>query len=161
MQGYVATCTRFRLSLHTINGRPIAALDISATSPSHFFITSLAFLEREYAQVDILATGGSDGTIALRTWNTDATPPEAKAVWQFTTLRTLNIREDGDWLRSPAASPMPMASVVTALKFVGCVSSASLMSKEVRLIVDQGDALSRRRQREGVLVGGTRLIVEF
>jgi len=32
------------------------------------------FLEREYSFLGVLATGGSDGTIMLRTWNPDHTP---------------------------------------------------------------------------------------
>jgi hypothetical protein len=78
-------------------------------------ITSLAFLEREFSHVGILATGGSDGTIALRTWNADDTPPGEKAQWRFVTLRTLKVRED-DELNASTVRP-----AVLSLKFVGCV----------------------------------------
>ncbi|KAJ6464029.1 beach-domain-containing protein [Mycena sanguinolenta] len=109
--GYIATCSRAKLCLHTINGRPMATLDLSTPSqiegipPS---ITSLAFHEREYSPLGVLATGGSDGTITLRTWTTDGTPEGEAAVWEFLTIRTMKVRAVVD--RPPA---------VSALKFYG------------------------------------------
>ncbi|KAJ7439485.1 beach-domain-containing protein [Mycena latifolia] len=109
--GYIATCSRAKLCLHTINGRPMAVLDLSTPSlidsipPS---ITSLAFHEREYSPLGVIATGGSDGSITLRTWTADGTPEGEAAVWEFLTIRTMKVRAVGD--RPPA---------VTALKFFG------------------------------------------
>lgn len=71
-------------------------------------ITALAFHEREYSHMGVLATGGSDGTITLRTWAADGTPEGERARWEFLTMRTLEVRGVGR--RGPA---------VTALKFVG------------------------------------------
>jgi hypothetical protein len=73
-------------------------------------ITSLAFHEREYSRLGVLATGGPDGTITLRTWTTDGTPTEQKARWEFITIKTLNVR---------ASEKGGMAPSVTALRFLG------------------------------------------
>ncbi|KAF8184760.1 hypothetical protein BJ912DRAFT_973913 [Pholiota molesta] len=55
--GYIATCSRLKLCLHTINGRHIATLDLTKT-PSFSSvvptITSMAFLEREYSHLGVL-----------------------------------------------------------------------------------------------------------
>lgn len=102
--GFIATCSREQLCLHTINGRPIATLDLT-TVP----ITSLAFHEREWSKRGLLATGAPDGTITLRTWNAEKTPEGEKARWEFVTLRTLTAR--------PAASGEQPD--ITALKFLG------------------------------------------
>lgn len=69
----------------------------------------MAFLEREYVRFGILATGAPDGTITLRTWNTDDTPEDEKARWSFVTLRTLTARPANE-------DQMPC---ITVLKFVG------------------------------------------
>jgi hypothetical protein len=68
----------------------------------------------------VLATGASDGTIALRTWNADATPPGEKAQWQFVTLRTLKVRDDEE------LSAYVVRPAVTSLKFVGYVPLPSV-----------------------------------
>ncbi|KAJ7579061.1 beach-domain-containing protein [Mycena floridula] len=110
--GYVATCSRMKLCLHTINGRPMATLDLSSTlSPSLIYptISSLAFHEREYSHLGILATGGADGIITLWTWTTDGTPEGEKAQWKFVTVRSMKVRTIGRG-RPPA---------ITALKFLG------------------------------------------
>ncbi|KAH9896772.1 beach-domain-containing protein [Cubamyces lactineus] len=111
--GYIATCSRHRLWLHTINARPIASLDLTDIAPSPIYppITSLAFLERDYSHTDLMATGGPDGTITLRTWNTDSTPEGEKARWEFVSLKTLKVKTEG---RFRASTPC-----VTALRFVG------------------------------------------
>ncbi|OJT13456.1 Beige protein -like protein [Trametes pubescens] len=111
--GYIATCSRQRLWLHTINARPVASLDLTDLAPSPLYppITSLAFLERDYAQTDLIATAGPDGTITLRTWNTDSTPEGEKARWEFATLKTLKVKAEGRYRSS--------APCVTALRFVG------------------------------------------
>ncbi|KAJ6588193.1 beach-domain-containing protein [Mycena capillaripes] len=109
--GYIATCSRAKLCLHTINGRAMAVLDLSTPSPTEGIpplITALAFHEREYSHLGVLATGGSDGTITLRTWTTDGTPEGEAAVWEFLTIRTMKVRAVVD--RPPA---------VSALKFYG------------------------------------------
>ncbi|KAJ7151346.1 beach-domain-containing protein [Mycena crocata] len=112
--GYIATCSRAKLCLHTINGRPMAVLDLSTPSlidsipPS---ITSLAFHERDYSPLGVIATGGSDGTITLRTWTADGTPEGEAAVWEFLTIRSMKVRSVGQGIDRPPA--------VTALKFYG------------------------------------------
>ncbi|KAK7042535.1 hypothetical protein R3P38DRAFT_3448691 [Favolaschia claudopus] len=111
--GYIATCSRLKLLLHTINGRPMAALDLSIPSPTEGIpplITSLAFHEREYSHLGVLATGGSDGSITLRTWTTDGTPDGEAALWEFLTIRTMKIRAVNESQKPPA---------VSALKFYG------------------------------------------
>ncbi|KAH9965265.1 beach-domain-containing protein [Russula dissimulans] len=105
--GYIATCSRQKLCLHTINARPIASIDLNFSATlSHVppTITSLAFHEREYSRLGVLATGSPDGKITLRTWNTDSTPEGEAAQWEFVTLRVLK-----------AEKP----SIITALRFVG------------------------------------------
>ena len=98
--------------MHTINGRHIATLDLTKT-PSFSSvvptITSMAFLEREYSHLGVLATGGPDGTITLRTWTADGTPEGEKAAWEFLTIRTMKVRMVGQG-RPPA---------ITVLKFLG------------------------------------------
>ncbi|PPQ75051.1 hypothetical protein CVT24_010464 [Panaeolus cyanescens] len=110
--GYIATCSRLKLCLHTINGRPIATLDLTKTSsftPMVPTITSLAFHEREYSQLGVIATGGPDGSITLRTWTADGTPDGEKAQWEFLTIRTMKVKMLGH-NRPPA---------ITALRFLG------------------------------------------
>ncbi|KAI0079797.1 beach-domain-containing protein [Panus rudis PR-1116 ss-1] len=114
--GYIATCSRDRLWLHTINARPVASLDLTglAVSPTYPPITSLAFHEREYTPVPVIAAGAPDGTITLRTWNADNTPEGEKAKWEFVTLRTLKVKTaQGERM------PRPSTPAVTALRFVG------------------------------------------
>ncbi|KAJ7075426.1 beach-domain-containing protein [Mycena belliarum] len=109
--GYIATCSRVKLCLHTINGRPMAVLDLtdpSLTDSIPPLITSMAFHERDYSPLGVIATGGSDGSITLRTWTADGTPEGEAAVWEFLTMRTMKVRAVGD--RPPA---------VSALKFLG------------------------------------------
>ncbi|KAI0317827.1 beach-domain-containing protein [Amylostereum chailletii] len=106
--GYVATCSRMKLCLHTVNARPIATLDLFYIPGLSYLppaVTSMAFHEREYSLVGVLATGSSDGKILLRSWNADSTPKGEKACWDFVTLRTLQAQKAG--------------STITALKFVG------------------------------------------
>ncbi|KAI0002519.1 beach-domain-containing protein [Russula compacta] len=105
--GYIATCSRQKLCLHTINARPIASIDLNFSATLTYLpptISSLAFHEREYSRLGVLATGSPDGKITLRTWNADNTPEGETAQWEFVTLRVLN-----------AEKP----SAVTALRFVG------------------------------------------
>ncbi|KAH9919489.1 beach-domain-containing protein [Epithele typhae] len=111
--GYIATCSRDWLWLHTVNARPIACLDLTNSAPTPLWppVTSIAFLERDYSQKDIIATGAPDGTITLRTWNTDNTPEGEKARWEFKTVKTLKVKNE-----SRLRSAIPC---VTALKFVG------------------------------------------
>lgn len=79
---------------------------------------SLAFHEREWSKLGVLATGGSGG-ITLRTW-TFSGPPDGKDDradmadrfnWSFKTLRSLKCRREDDGV----------APTVTSLKFVGSV----------------------------------------
>ncbi|KAG1855169.1 hypothetical protein DFJ58DRAFT_716258 [Suillus subalutaceus] len=112
--GYIATCSVSHLMLHTINARPIARLD-TVRAP----ITSLAFHEREYSHLDILATGHDDGSITLWTWNADGTPAGMQAQWEFVEVRRMNSGE--------GVSDIALGSV-TALKFIGerlCAGYAS------------------------------------
>jgi hypothetical protein len=130
-KGYIATCSRTKLHLHTINARPMATLDLTGGSyaaipPS---ITCLAFHEREFSHLGLLAAGGQDGTITLRTWTTDGTPEGEKARWEFITVRTLKVRTTEPsvttTLLSPIlASPLPTSTfirtpAVTAVQFIG------------------------------------------
>ncbi|KIK63270.1 hypothetical protein GYMLUDRAFT_196894 [Collybiopsis luxurians FD-317 M1] len=113
--GYIATCSRLKLCLHTINARPIATLDLTTLanySTLQPTITALAFHEREYSHLGVLATGGSDGTITLRSWNADGTPEGEKARWEFVTLRSMKVR-------APVGRGITPSPVVTALKFLG------------------------------------------
>jgi hypothetical protein len=91
--------------LHTLNARQIARLDTVGTP-----ITSLAFHEREYSHLGILATGHSDGSITIWTWNADGTPAGMQAQWEFVEVRRM---ESGK-----GASDVTLGSV-TALKFIG------------------------------------------
>jgi hypothetical protein len=72
----------------------------------------MAFHEREYSQVGVIATGSPEGVITLRTWNTDHTPEDEKAQWKFVTLRTMR-------LRIYASERNGRAAAVTAIKFIG------------------------------------------
>ncbi|KIO27820.1 hypothetical protein M407DRAFT_72594 [Tulasnella calospora MUT 4182] len=89
--GCVATCSRDVLQVHTINGRLITSIRLSAQEN----IRCLAFHEREYTPIPVLAAGCSDGSIVLRTWNTSSTPLGQKARWEFSTLRVLKCRKEG------------------------------------------------------------------
>ncbi|KAJ2916640.1 hypothetical protein MD484_g3777, partial [Candolleomyces efflorescens] len=112
--GYIATCSRLKLCLHTVNARLIATLDLTTTpsfTPLVPSITSLAFHERDYSQLGVLATGGPDGTITLRTWTADGTPVGEKAQWEFLVIRTMKAK--------PARNGRPVC--ITALKFSGYV----------------------------------------
>ncbi|GJJ12773.1 hypothetical protein Clacol_007018 [Clathrus columnatus] len=106
--GYIASCSREKLCLHTINGHQIVSLDVGGGPPDGR-ITSLAFHEREWSYLGVLATGTVGGSIMLRTWNADETTEDGKAKWQFQTLRTLKNRLDEE----------DRTSSVTALKFIG------------------------------------------
>jgi hypothetical protein len=112
--GYIATCSVSHLMLHTINARPIARLD-TVRAP----ITSMAFHEREYSHLDILATGHDDGSITLWTWNADGTPAGMQAQWEFVEVRRMDSEE--------GISDTTLGCV-TALKFIGerlCAGYAS------------------------------------
>lgn len=109
-QGYIATCSNLTLQLHTINARPIASLDLT-TLPSYFSshvasITSLAFHEREYSYKGILATGASNGSITLWTWE-HINKAESERGWTFTEVRRMKA------LPLPGGRP----PCITALKF--------------------------------------------
>lgn len=117
MQGYIATCSKLKLCLYTINARPMATLDLT-TTPSYSdvvpTITAMAFHEREYSNLGILATGGPDGTITLQTWTADGTPEGEKARWEFLTVRTMKVR-------APIGRGVSRPASVTALRFLGLV----------------------------------------
>ncbi|KAF5354041.1 hypothetical protein D9756_006953 [Leucocoprinus leucothites] len=116
--GYIASCSNLTLCLHTINGRPIATLDLT-TLPSYYSplvpsITSLAFHEREYSHLGILGTGATDGTITLWTWKHESsevedTHTEVLPRWVFVEVRRLKARN--------LISGRPPC--ITALKFSG------------------------------------------
>lgn len=137
--GYIATCSRLKLCLHTINARPIATLDLSTTTSFSSLvptITAMAFHGREYSSLGILATGGPDGSIILRTWTADGTPEGEKAKWEFLTIRTMKARIAG--LGRPPA--------ITALKFLGCVFYGLVQQSTDES--SQGESLSRRGNRK-------------
>ncbi|KAH7912895.1 hypothetical protein BJ138DRAFT_1124827 [Hygrophoropsis aurantiaca] len=111
--GYIATCSVSQLWLHTINARPITKLDLGSSLPralSTPSITSIAFHEREYSHLELLATGNHDGSITLWTWNADGTPAGCKARWEFVEVRKL-VPEH------PVSAND--ASAITAVKFNG------------------------------------------
>ena len=83
-------------------------------SPIYPPIASMAFHEREYSKQPVLATGSPDGSITLRSWNTNNTPEGEKAVWEFVTLKKMKVKgADG------SSQPRGLAPCVTALRFVG------------------------------------------
>jgi hypothetical protein len=92
----------------------MATLDLTMT-PSFSrlvpTITALAFHEREYSHRGVLATGGPDGSITLRTWTTDGTAENEKARWEFVTIRTMKARMVGRGVTRPPS--------ITSLKFLG------------------------------------------
>ncbi|TFK55260.1 beach-domain-containing protein [Heliocybe sulcata] len=107
--GYIVTCSRTTLALHTINARPIVPISPSKPIPTPLPaatqipanpITSLAFLERDYSPVPVLAAGSEDGRISLLTWE------HTGERWAFKVLRELKV-SGGRRVK------------VTALKFVG------------------------------------------
>ncbi|KAJ4474264.1 hypothetical protein J3R30DRAFT_3295344 [Lentinula aciculospora] len=113
--GYIATCSRLKLCLHTINAHLIAVLDLTKLSNHNALqptITAIAFHEREYSYLGVFATGDSDGTITLRTWSADNTPEGEKARWDFVTLRSMKVR-------APVGRGITPSPAVTALKFLG------------------------------------------
>ena len=61
--------------------------------PTEGRITSLAFHEREYSRIGLLATGTSTGAIVFRTWTAASTPAGERAQWKFLTLRTVRSRD--------------------------------------------------------------------
>ena len=118
------------MCLHTINARAMAVLALNTSLSDGFpSITSIAFHEREYSRLGVLATGGADGVITLRTWTTDGTPEGEKARWEFITISTMKTRigqpATPRLLLSPLSpSAFPSAKVirppvVSALQFVG------------------------------------------
>ncbi|KAH8809671.1 beach-domain-containing protein [Flagelloscypha sp. PMI_526] len=115
--GHIASCSKTKLWLHTVNGRPMAMLDLttlanySALIPS---VTAMAFHEREYSAIGLLATGSVDGTITLRTWTTDGTREGEKAKWRWKDLRSLKVRNT-----PTRGAPNPRPPAVTALRFHG------------------------------------------
>ena len=115
-----------------MNARAIAELKLQSAS-IHPSITSLAFLEREYTAQGIIATAGPNGTIALRTWNTDDTPAGGKAEWRFRTLRELIVRKSG--------AGRGRDIQITALRFIGYVNLVTLLHQSLTSI--QGGSVSR------------------
>ncbi|KAI6038492.1 hypothetical protein EDC04DRAFT_2868311 [Pisolithus marmoratus] len=103
--GYIATCSTCFLWLHTIAARPIAKLDLLLCDPTSL-VSSIAFHEREYSQLGILAVGDVRGSVTLYTWNADGTPEGTKAQWEFVKVRRLLPNVD-------------QSAVVTALQFSG------------------------------------------
>ncbi|KAG9311479.1 hypothetical protein JVU11DRAFT_8594 [Chiua virens] len=106
--GYIATCSIHSLWLHTINARPIARLDLTLGAPRTClsYVTSIAFHERDFSHLGILATGHADGSIALYTWNAEDTPTGARAQWGFLKVRELEAAKD-------------TSTSVSALHFIG------------------------------------------
>ncbi|KAL5530973.1 hypothetical protein ACEPAG_3849 [Sanghuangporus baumii] len=102
--GYIASCSERKLCLHTINACPIATIDLMCMDPADGRITSLAFHEREYSRLGMLATGTESGAIVLRTWSAADTPKGERAQWKFFTLRKLWCREAFDGTRSKVSS---------------------------------------------------------
>lgn len=95
-QGYIATCSANALWLHTINARPIAKLDLTPSVPRTRSpcVTSIAFHERDYSPLGILAIGHADGTVVLYTWNAEDTPKGVRAQWGFLKVRDLEAEKN-------------------------------------------------------------------
>ena len=55
----------------------------------------MAFYERDLSYLGVLATGGSDDTITLRTWTADGTPEGEKVQLEFFAIRTMKARMGG------------------------------------------------------------------
>ncbi|KAF7982777.1 hypothetical protein HWV62_26692 [Athelia sp. TMB] len=134
--GYIATCSRTKLLLHTINARPMAALRLDTLRAAP--ITSLAFHEREYSPMGVLATGSADGQITLRTWGTDGTPPGERAKWEFLTMRVLDVRYGSGGQKRPA---------VTALKFIGYVLETRHMQIELMSVTEKAWFMGRAQEK--------------
>ncbi|CCA74831.1 related to WD repeat and FYVE domain-containing protein 3 [Serendipita indica DSM 11827] len=102
--GMIASSSKTSLVLHTINGHHITTLNMFSQDP----VFSLAFHEREWSKTGVLATG-SRGTVTLRSWNVEDSPPGETARWKWTTLHEYKCRkvDNGD------------PPTVTSLKFVG------------------------------------------
>ena len=108
-QGYIATCSNHSLWLHTINARPIARLDLtSGVTPRAQLpcVTSVAFHERDYSHLGILAVGHAGGSVALYTWNAEDTPKGARAQWGFLKVRDLEAEKNS-------------SASITSLNFIG------------------------------------------
>ncbi|KZT37329.1 beach-domain-containing protein [Sistotremastrum suecicum HHB10207 ss-3] len=99
--GHIAVCTAHSLRLFTINARLITSLKLSRNDP----ITCLAFHEREYSRRGVLAAGGDNGIVILRTWawRSDDNGHDG---WRFETLRELKSRKED-------------SSRISAVRFVG------------------------------------------
>lgn len=130
----------------------MATLDLLTSSPLlPSPISSLAFLEREYSHIGVLATGGPDGAITLRTWNTDNTPPGQRAEWEFVTMRIMRVRTHtpGNGSAKPPC--------VTSLKFIG-YAVFFVMIPSSRLTVSQGKPMSWRGYGKSILMDPTGLV---
>ena len=67
--------------------------------------TATAFHERDYSSyLGVLATGGPDGTITLRTWTADGTPKGKKAHWESLAIRTMKARMGGRGIHRPSSA---------------------------------------------------------
>jgi len=99
--GEIASSSRTSLSLHTLNGQHVASFRPQER------ITALAFHEREYSPVPVLAAAAGE-EVRLWTWAAKAEDrgEGGKAVWKFSALRSLKCKGGkGAW--------------VTCLEFVG------------------------------------------
>lgn len=107
-QGYIATCSTYSLWLHTVNARPIARLDLTSSVPRTRLpcVTSIAFHERDFSHLGILATGRTDGSVTLYTWNAEDTPKDAQAQWSFLKVRDLEAEKN-------------TSASITSLNFIG------------------------------------------
>jgi len=69
-------------------------------------VTSIAFHERDYSHLGILAIGYTDGSVALYTWNAEDTPKGARAQWGFLKVRDLEAEKN-------------TSASITSLNFIG------------------------------------------
>lgn len=83
-------------------------------SPTYPPITSLAFHEREHTKLGVLATGAPDGSITLRSWNTDNTPEGERAQWELVTLKKMKVK-------NAEGNGRTVGPCITALRFIGLV----------------------------------------
>ncbi|KIJ91652.1 hypothetical protein K443DRAFT_135465 [Laccaria amethystina LaAM-08-1] len=63
---------------------------------------TMAFHERDYSYLGVLATGGPDGNITLHTWAADGIPESEKAQREFLFIRTMKARMGGRGTHRPS-----------------------------------------------------------
>lgn len=91
-------------------------------------MTSIAFHERDYSHLGILAVGHADGTVALYTWNAEDTPKGARAQWGFLKVRDLETEKN-------------ISASITCLNFIGLVGFLTCVFQLTRTFVSYRETL--------------------